>query len=71
MSVLRVELVAEDFELLHRILTDVDRRTAPLRIVDIAAVDEGCVPASLIGGPTELRDRKPANGARNRCRAGQ
>jgi hypothetical protein len=42
-AVLRVELVAEDFELLHRVLTNVDRRTSPLGIIDVAAIDEGGV----------------------------
>src|SRR5687767_14420298 len=59
-AILRVELVSEDSELLHAFLRDIDRWTAPLRVIDLAAVDHRCKAAALIGGTTELGDREPA-----------
>src|SRR5262245_760292 len=58
MSVLRVELTAIDLELLHGVLPDVDRRAAPLCVIDVAAVDDGRVAAALIGGAAKPGDRE-------------
>ena len=60
-AVLRVELVAEHLELLHRILADVHRRVAPDGIVQIAAVDDGGVAVALIGRSAELHARELAD----------
>ena len=70
-AVLRVELVAEDLELLHRVLRHVDDRAAPGRIVDGAAVDDGGVPVALIGESAELGHREPAVDAGQRRRPWQ
>ena len=66
MAVLRVELMTEHLELLHGVLSDVDRRAPPLRIVDVAAIDERRVATPLVGRAAELRHRESTDGTVDR-----
>lgn len=54
LSVLRVELVTEYFELLNCVLRHVDGRAAPDRIVDVAAVDDGRVAVARVGAAAKF-----------------
>ena len=65
-TVLGVELVAEHFELLHRLFADINRRTAPHGVVDVAAVDERRIASALIGDAAKFCRRQASDCAVDR-----